>query len=251
MRFTFLGTGSAGGVPSYGCNCAACRRAAVQSEYRRNSACGLVEVGSTRWLLDAGLPELVDRYPAGSIDGVLLTHFHMDHVQGLFRARWGCDTSLPVIGPDDPVGCDDLFKHPGVIDFSNKSEPFEPMSFGELSVLPLPLNHSRPTVGYFLTHNERSLAYLTDTCGLPDETQAWLVETPPDVMVLDCSFAPRPERPRNHNDLTTALEIVDAIKPERCLLTHIDHRFDAWLMENPDALPDNVDIGRDRQQLTV
>ncbi|MBT84636.1 MAG: phosphonate metabolism protein PhnP, partial [Sutterellaceae bacterium] len=27
MRITYLGTGAAGGVPRYGCNCAACERA--------------------------------------------------------------------------------------------------------------------------------------------------------------------------------------------------------------------------------
>lgn len=251
MRFTFLGTGSAGGVPSFGCDCSACRRATLLREHRRQSACGLVETGSARWLLDAGLPDLVDRYPAGSVDGILLTHYHMDHVQGLFRARWGCDTRLPVIGPEDPVGCDDLFKHPGVIDFGQTAKPFEPLPLADLLAVPLPLNHSRPTLGYLLRHDGHSLAYLTDTCGLPDDTREELTRDPPDVIVLDCSFAPQGRPPSNHNDLTSALETVDAVGPGRCFLTHIGHHFDEWLMHNTGALPMGVEPAVDGLQITV
>jgi phosphoribosyl 1,2-cyclic phosphodiesterase len=35
-------------------------------------------------LLDAGIPHLMDDWPAGSFQQFLLTHYHMDHVQGLF-----------------------------------------------------------------------------------------------------------------------------------------------------------------------
>jgi phosphoribosyl 1,2-cyclic phosphate phosphodiesterase len=251
MLFTFLGTGSAGGVPSFGCRCSACRRATLLREYRRQSACGVVETASVRWLLDAGLPDLVDRFPAGSVDGILLTHYHMDHVQGLFRARWGCDTRLQVIGPEDPTGCDDLFKHAGVIDFSQTAKAFEPLSLGDLHAVPLPLNHSRPTLGYLLRNDGQSLAYLTDTCGLPADTLAALADDPPDVVVLDCSFAPQDQRPHNHNDLTRALETVDAVRPARCFLTHIGHSFDGWLMEHEGALPSGVEIAVDGLQITV
>jgi phosphoribosyl 1,2-cyclic phosphate phosphodiesterase len=204
-----------------------------------------------RWLLDAGLPDLTDRYPAGSVDGVLLTHYHMDHVQGLFRARWGCDTHLPVIGPEDPVGCDDLFKHPGILDFTRIARPLEWLLLGDLEIMPLPLNHSRPTLGYVFHHQDQSFVYLTDTCGLPEETQAVLADAPPDVMVLDCSYAPQLERPRNHNDLTIALETVSVVGPKQCFLTHVDHRFDAWMIDHPEAIPNGVEVGRDGLQLEI
>lgn len=32
--------------------------------------------------------------------------------------------TIPVYGPPDEAGCDDLFKHPGILDFSHTLEPF-------------------------------------------------------------------------------------------------------------------------------
>jgi phosphoribosyl 1,2-cyclic phosphate phosphodiesterase len=35
----------------------------------------------------------------------LLTHYHLDHVQGLFPLRWGVGAPIPVYGPPDDAGC--------------------------------------------------------------------------------------------------------------------------------------------------
>ncbi len=75
-------------------------------------------------LLDAGRPDLMEHHPAGSFQQVLLTHYHLDHVQGLFPLRWGVGASIPVYGPPDDAGCDDLLKHPGLLDFSHTVTPF-------------------------------------------------------------------------------------------------------------------------------
>lgn len=244
MNFRFLGTGNAGGVPLYGCDCPACARARITTDLQRGPCCALLEAGDTRILIDAGLEHLGKTFPCCELDSILLTHFHMDHVQGLFPIRWG-DCPLTVIGPDDPKGCDDLLVHPGRLDFSRKAQAFVPFEIGNLSVTPLPLTHSRPTLGYLLTHREQSIAYLTDTVGLPSETSAWLSDHTPDLLVLDCSFPPQDTRPRNHNDLNAALEIVNMIDPPRTLLTHVGHRFDAWLMEHRAALPTGVAVAHD------
>ncbi|MBP6020664.1 MAG: phosphonate metabolism protein PhnP, partial [Burkholderiaceae bacterium] len=59
------------------------------------------------------------------------------------------------------------------------------------------------------------------------------------------SFPPSPETPRNHNDLSRALETLDDLQPRRSVLTHIGHDFDAWLMQPTNTLPANVEIGWD------
>nr|GFD38577.1 hypothetical protein [Tanacetum cinerariifolium] len=43
---------------------------------------------------------------------------------------------------------------------------------------------------------------------------------------------PQPQTPRNHNDLTLALQIIEALKPERAVLTHVGHTLDAWLIQH-------------------
>ena len=95
----------------------------------------------------------------------------------------------------------------------------------------------------------RRIAYLTDTLGVPDACADVLLRQPLDLLVLDCSTAPQPIAPRNHNDLTCALEVVERLQPKQSVLTHIGHSFDAWLLEHPDALPAGVSLAFDGRVL--
>ncbi|MHA6494597.1 phosphonate metabolism protein PhnP [Pseudomonas borbori] len=250
MRLTLLGTGDARQVPVYNCDCPACASARGSPVRRRGPCCALIECGAQRWLIDSGLTDLCERFPPHRLSGILQTHYHADHAQGLLHLRWGQGLVIPVHGPDDPEGFADLYKHPGILDFSRPFQPFERRELGELIVTALPLNHSRPTVGYLfegqgLEGKVRRIAYLTDTLGVPDASAEVLRQQPLDVLVLDCSTAPQPIAPRNHNDLTRALEVVEHLQPRETVLTHIGHSFDAWLLEHPDALPAGVSLAFD------
>lgn len=243
MQLTFLGTGGAQQVPAFGCECAICRRARNEPAFRRRACSAMLYFQGETTLIDAGLTSLERRFSAGQIQRFLLTHYHMDHVQGLFHLRWGCGNSIPVYGPADEQGCDDLFKHPGILDFQPPLTPFVSVTLGGLRITPLPLNHSKITHGYLIQSADGALAYLTDTVGLPAETQRFLEGVRLDLLVLDCSLPPQPQAPRNHNDLTRALEIQQRLRPPRTLLTHISHRLDAWLLEHP--LPPGVELAYD------
>ncbi len=245
MKLTFLGSGNAGGVPLFGCDCPACERATLSAAYRRHSACLLIEADDSMILLDAGLPELATQPFMDRVTKVVLTHYHTDHVQGLFRIRWGTGKHVPVIGPDDPEGCGDLLKHPGILDFGNKATAFEPFTVGEVRLTPLPLTHSKPTFGYLIEHAGLTVAYLCDTVGLPDATAERLQHQTLAAVIIDCSFPPRDAAPRNHNDLTRALATIDSLKSPRNLLTHIGHELDGWLMEHDHRLPDEVTVACD------
>ncbi|MBF6615788.1 phosphonate metabolism protein PhnP [Pollutimonas thiosulfatoxidans] len=251
MRLTLLGTGNAAQVPVYNCQCVACGRARHTPGFRRGPCSALLEGDGARWLIDAGLPDLAERYPPGSLDGILLTHYHADHAQGLLPLRWGIGMTLPVLGPPDEEGLADLYKHPGILDFSRKLVPFETLALSgrkqsaAMQLTPLPLLHSRLTYGYAIRQGSRGMAYLTDTVGLPGPTASRLSEHPLDLLVLDCTHPPAADMPRNHNDLTRALDIVSMLRPGKAVLTHIGHKLDAFLMEHPGHLPPGVVIGRD------
>ena len=245
MRLTLLGTGDARQVPVYGCQCPACLAALSDKALRRLPCSALVEFYDQRWLIDSGLTDLTERFPPRSLSGILQTHYHADHAQGLLHLRWGQGLVIPVHGPVDPEGLADLYKHPGILDFSQPFAAFETRVLGALQVTALPLQHSRPTLGYLLEGDGRRIAYLTDTVGLPEATYDYLQRQPLHALILDCSMPPQLQTPRNHNDLTLALDIIERLKPGKAILTHIGHTLDAWLMEQPRPLPDNLLIARD------
>jgi phosphoribosyl 1,2-cyclic phosphate phosphodiesterase len=180
-------------------------------------------------LLDAGIPHLMDDWPAGSFQQFLLTHYHMDHVQGLFPLRWGVGATIPVYGPPDETGCDDLFKHPGILDFSHTVEPFVVFELQGLRVTPLPLNHSKLTFGYLLESAHSRVAWLSDTSTLPEKTVKFLLNNQPQVIIIDCSHAPREETPRNHCDLNAVIALNEVIRCPQVILTHISHQFDVLI----------------------
>lgn len=196
--------------------------------------------------MDAGLTELGARFPQGFLSGILQTHYHADHAQGLLDFRWGIGR-LPVYGPPDPEGLDDLYKHPGMLEFAPPPRPFLPFSLKGLRVTPLPLRHSRPTFGYFFESSvlPRRLAYLTDTAGLPDQTLDFLRENPPDALALDCSYPPDEIAPRNHNTLDMALSIIEELAPQEAVLTHIGHELDVWRQKARPLLPANTRWGEE------
>ena len=240
MRLKFIGTGNAAGMPAFGCDCNACIRAQTIIEHRRGPCSAALKFDDETILLDAGNPLLGERFPAGSFSRILLTHYHMDHVQGLFPIRWGVGKTIPIHGPADEQGCDDLFKHPGILDFSDTFTAFEQRQFGRLTVIPLPLNHSKSCFGYAFEHRGARLAYLTDTAGLPEKTEQFLQYWLPDVMILDCSMPPQHRKPKNHNDLSMAIEIHKTVMPRKTYLTHISHTLDNWLNNNIGFLPKTI-----------
>ncbi|WP_260579464.1 MBL fold metallo-hydrolase [Vreelandella populi] len=117
-----------------------------------------------------------------------MTHYHADHVQGLFHLRWGSGDSISVYGSKDAQGCVELHRNSGVLDFQPWLKPFKPIKpikLDSLTVIPVPLKHSKPTLGYCLNDGGIKLAYLTDTFVLPVETEHFLHSWEPDVVVLD------------------------------------------------------------------
>jgi phosphoribosyl 1,2-cyclic phosphate phosphodiesterase len=195
-------------------------------------------------LIDAGLMDLHERFPPGTLDAIVLTHYHPDHVQGLFHLRWGTGKPMHVYGPPDSEGCADLFKHPGVLAFETVQK-FEPFNVGELRLTPLPLVHSKPTLGYGIegTQGQR-FAYLTDTLGLPPKSAEFLRTWGDFDMAIDCSYPPHPA-PKNHNDWDAAHRCAIESGARTTWLTHMGHALDAWMMQEMPSVASHIRVARD------
>src|SRR5438876_687737 len=102
MRVTFLGTGTSGGVPHIGCDCAVCRSADPRDRRLRPSI--LIDLEGDRNQASSPSPTadavrfvLVDTstdlraqalaYDVRRVDAILFTHSHADHVMGLDDVR--------------------------------------------------------------------------------------------------------------------------------------------------------------------
>ncbi|MDO6688067.1 MULTISPECIES: phosphonate metabolism protein PhnP [unclassified Agarivorans] len=250
MKLTLLGTGNVQACPLYGCDCLACQRAVKDPSKARHLCSAVLEVNGKQILIDANHPQLQSLFPAGSIDAIVLTHYHMDHVQALFELRWGVAEPIAVYQPNDKQGCDDLFKHPGILQFQQPLSENQAFELANINIIPLALHHSKPTLGYLFCSEHGRIAYLTDTLGIPDQSWQQLLRHPPNYVVIDCSHSPL-HRSSNHNNLSDVLELAHALPDSQWVLTHISHELDHYLMQHPDCLSANVQVGADGMQLTL
>lgn len=253
MKFTLLGTGNSAMLPVYGCECTACRRAMDEPKYRRNKTSAMVKINGKTLLIDANLPNLLERFPPKSIDRILLTHYHMDHVHSLFDLRFGFfrtqEERIPVNGPHDSLGCDDLYKHPGLLAFQPPFKPFETFEWEGIRITTLPLNHSKLCLGYVFEWQGRRLAYLTDTFGLSEPAQNWLKMNPVEWLFIDCGYPPQAFRGdgavRNHSTVEQILAIKKECQPVKVGLIHIGHELENWAISQPDCFSENLFLAQD------
>lgn len=232
MQIEFTGTGDSATLPVGGCQCAACQNACKDPTQRRKETGLRITSGALNIQIDAGRTDLISQHQNQPFSHILLTHFHMDHVLGLFPLRWQNFDSIPVLHPPDPAGAGDLFKHPGCLNFQ-AVEPFQPIPFKNLTITPLPLNHSKLCFGYLIETDQSTIAYLTDTRGLPDETMAFLTDHTLDLLILDCSFVAPKEKVNGHNSYPEAEAIAKALQPKLVRLTHIGHDLQTDQLVHP------------------
>ena len=232
MLMRLLGTGNAPQIPVYGCRCRSCARARVDENFKRRPTSAEIQTATGRFLLDAGRTDLADWVDPETLSGVILTHYHMDHVAGLFHMRWGVCDPIPVYGPPDLQGADDLFDHPGCLDFSHHLVAYQATQLTEdLTVIPVPIKHSRLTFGYILKGHRESLVYLSDCDGVGPESARMIRDANPNAVIVDCSFPP--ETGRHHLSLDRAHALASDLQAPWLYLTHIGHDLSNYLLDHP------------------
>jgi len=247
LKVTFLGTGTSHGVPMIGCDCATCRSTDPRDARLRPSI--YVETDQVRVLVDAG-PDLRQQalvHRIRSIDAILFTHGHADHILGMddvrrFNAME--DRAMPCYG--DARTLDDIRRM-----FAYVFDPATPQGgglpqlalftvagafcLGDLDVQPVPIFHGqRPILGYRFG----SFAYLTDCSRIPDE--AWPLLEGLDVLVLDAlRVRPHP----THFSLDEAVATAAKIAAGRTFFTHMCH--DLAHADTCARLPSGVTLAHD------
>lgn len=239
LSMTFLGTGTSVGVPVIGCKCAVCVSEDVRNQRLRASV--LVKAGDFTLLVDSG-PDLraqALREDLRSVDAVIYTHSHLDHVVGFDELRafcWRRDEPLPLHATQS---CMNTLKQMFGWAFSPENiykgyiKPAEriiqgPFEYGDLKIMPLPVEHGAvETIGYRFDHpGARSIAYLPDVKRIPKDTMKLLKGV--DVLVID---ALRPLPHPTHFSLGESLDAIRMTEAGEAWLTHLGHENDHAVLD--------------------
>ncbi|MCH2063010.1 MAG: MBL fold metallo-hydrolase [Roseibacillus sp.] len=253
---TLLGTGTSVGVPVIGCDCPVCTSAHPGNQRTRSSL--HLQLPGLSVLVDSGpdLRQQALRESLHTIDAVLYTHSHLDHVAGFDELRafcWHRESPLPLhAGPETLEVLARMFPWA----MSNTSRSYVrpalrliegPFELGELTVTPVPVVHpSVETFGFrFDLPTGHSLAYLSDVKEIPSASLSLLEGL--EVLIID---ALRPKPHPTHMNVEESLAAIARIQPVRSLLTHLAHEIDYRTAPCDLNLPESVTFARDGLRLS-
>ena len=253
MQLTLLGTGTSGGVPMIGCECAVCRSADPRDQRLRTA--GLVTLDDGRRIaIDCGpdFRQQMLREGVNDLEAIVFTHEHRDHTAGLDDIRainYRRKKPVAVYATEQVQAAlrrqfDYIFtpsNYPGLpqIELHTIREN-EPFLIAGLTWTPIPLlHHKMPVLGFRLD----KLAYITDANQILPQGLASLQGL--ETLVIN---ALRQTEHLSHFSLSEALAIVDELKPKQAVLTHISHQM--GLHQSVDAaLPNGIRLGYDGSAL--
>lgn len=251
IHVSILGSGTSKGIPEIACDCDVCKSSDPRDKRRRASV--LVETMGTNILIDASpdfrAQALTEQMH--SLDAILLTHSHYDHVGGIDDVRPFCaEGSMPLYLKKDVS--DDLHRrndycfrehlYPGVPSFEIHEIDNTPFYIKGIKVTPIKVNHGKlPILGFRIGN----FAYITDAKTIPEEEFEKLQGL--DVLIIN---ALRDAPHFSHLSISEALEVINKIKPQRAYLTHMCHKAGRHA-ELDQRLPDNVHPAYDGLKLTI
>jgi phosphoribosyl 1,2-cyclic phosphate phosphodiesterase len=253
MKITFLGTGTSQGVPVIACECSVCRSADPRDKRLRSSVS--IETGSQRIIVDCGpdFRQQMLRENIRSIDAILVTHGHKDHLGGLddvrafnYINRRPADVfaSLKVqkIVKMEFSYAFEKDPYPGVPEIILHTITNRPFLVNGERVVPIRARHFDNMFVFGFRIGD--FTYITDAVELTEPEKKKIRGSK--VLVLN---ALRKQKHYSHFNLEEALALMKELKPEQGYLTHISHQMGTF-EEVSRELPANVQLASDGLTLT-
>jgi phosphoribosyl 1,2-cyclic phosphodiesterase len=211
---------------------------------------------------------------------ILLTHLHLDHIQGLmfFAPAFKVRSKIVIWGPASPEASlrDRIARYISApltpvevrelpCDVSFREAPETEWEIGSARIRAASVSHRGPTLGYRISEGDSSLCYIPDHepgLGAPLEQteQEWIsgfdLADRASLLIHDCQYTDR-EYPDHtgwgHSSLSDALTFASRVAAERVLLFHHDplHSDDALDAFYGTALCRWEELGRNPQRLSM
>lgn len=247
LKITFLGTGTSSGVPMIACPCEVCASADKNDTRLRSSI--LVQSAATTFVVDT-TPDFryqMLRANVKTLDAVLFTHHHKDHIAGLDDIRaYNYFQQQPMdiyagiltqqqLRKEFSYAFSDK-KYPGIPEMNVITIEQEPFYIGDVPVLPILVwHHKMPVHGYRFG----DFTYITDANRIDAEEKTKIKGSA--VMVLN---ALRKEKHVSHFSLEESLALVKELDIPEAYLTHISHQLGLHQEVNRE-LPTGIELAYD------
>ena len=254
IKITFLGTGTSTGVPMIASTHPVAKSKNSKDKRLRSSI--LVSWNDVNYVIDCGpdFRQQMIREEITSINGILLTHEHADHIAGLDEIRpYGFQMGEVPIYLSERVLKTLVIRFAYIFAIKNRY-PSAPkvkatvishknnFVLNGLEVIPIEVMHgSLPILGYRFG----SFAYLTDIKTISEEEKNKLKNL--DVLVVT---GLRKEPHATHFNLEEALRFIAEIQPKKAYLTHISELL-GFHEEVSKELPNNVFLAYDGLKIEV
>jgi phosphoribosyl 1,2-cyclic phosphate phosphodiesterase len=247
LTFTFLGTGTSGGIPMIGCTCEVCSSTNKKDKRLRSSL--LVRSRSTTLVIDSG-PDFryqMLREKVMHLDAIVFTHPHKDHVAGLDDVRaynffsgkpmevYANEMTQAVLVREFPYAFADT-KYPGVPEIKLNTIAFEPFTVGDIPVTPIMVWHMKmPVLGFRIG----DFTYITDANRIEESEQKKI--TGSKVLTLNTL---RREPHISHFNLEQGVEMAQKLEVPETYFTHLSHQMGLHEEINKE-LPPGISLGYD------
>lgn len=248
-----LGCGTSHGVPTIACDCAVCRSEHPKNQRTRSGLLLSGELGNV--LVDAP-PELrlqLCRERISSVEGVILTHSHADHLMGLDDLRrfneltrnpmpiWAQSSVLEDVRRIFRYALTPPEEKGGGVPSYELLEVSERIEIAGVPIETFEVLHGRlPVLGLRVG----DLAYLTDVSEIPKDVFNRLEGLR--TLILDATrIAPHP----THFHFERSLEVAKLIGAETTYLTHLSHDYD--YDETSAGLPPSIRLSYDGLRIQV
>ena len=253
LTFTFLGTGTSGGIPMIGCSCEVCSSTNKKDKRLRSSL--LVRSPDTTLVIDSG-PDFryqMLRENVKHLDAIVFTHPHKDHVAGLDDVRaynffsgkpmevYANEMTQAVLVREFPYAFAD-FKYPGVPEIKLNTIAFEPFTVGDIPVIPIMVWHMKmPVLGFRIG----GFTYITDANRIEESEQKKI--TGSKYLTLNTL---RKEPHISHFNLQQGVELAQKLEVPQTYFTHLSHQMGLHEEINKE-LPSNISLAYDRLVISL